>query len=46
MSIVCYECDCVIMSGKVSRLSGMGNTIWLCSYCDRITPPYAGEWRR
>ena len=38
----CYECDGPL-SGKNMRYSDMGNIIYLCDYCDRITPAYMGE---
>lgn len=38
----CYECDGVMVSAN-KRYSNMGNIIYLCDHCDRITPAYMGE---
>ena len=42
MNDECYECD-GSMIGRNLRYSNMGNIIYLCDYCNRITPVYMGE---
>lgn len=43
----CFECDKPFTEydSKFMRWSNMGNSIWLCYYCNRITPTYMGESR-
>jgi hypothetical protein len=37
----CFECD-LPYGGVIGRNNPSVGTVWLCRYCDRITPEYKG----